>query len=113
MKLSIENADLANSKLAPRPPTKNDSSNYIKDYEKYRWYVGHAVYSFEAIFDVLPNDEEWKLTAKAFIEDHKAYINSDSFPCYRYSGEIQLLVKETLGDSACREKLRQINMSLH
>ena len=100
LKLSIDYPDLANPKLSPNPPKDGDSMK-IKKYEKYRWYVGYAIFSFETILDVFPDDKEWKRTASAFIIDHQDYICSDSFPCNRYTKNIQELVKNSLGKDCC------------
>ena len=96
MKLSIENPEFADGKLAPKPPAVNGSMEDKKKYEQYRWYIGHALYSFESILDVLPKDKGWKLTAEKFIQDHSEYMR-DSFPCNRYSDPIKELVKNAIG----------------
>lgn len=97
MKLSMEKPELANAKLAPKQPNEDSPNTDREKYEEYQWYVGHALYSFESILEALPNDEGWKSTFKAFIEDHKEYIGSNDFPCTRYSYRLQQLVKEQIG----------------
>jgi len=101
MKLSIENPDFANGSLAPKPPGIGGSVADKMRYEKYRWYIGHALYSFESIFDVMPGDENWDSTAVQFIKGHSEYIR-DSFPCNRYTDRIQQLVKEAIGRDCSR-----------
>jgi hypothetical protein len=106
MKISIEHPDLANAELAPKQPTGHGSekkkiSTEKANYEKYRWYVGHALYSFESILEISPDDPAWKRTFEKFIQDHGEYIRSD-FPCNRYSEKLNALVKDAIGKECSR-----------
>jgi hypothetical protein len=99
MTRSMDNPGLANAELARKPPTKDGSDEERADaakekYEKYRWYVGHALYSFESILAV-DDDPEWKITFRQFIKDHGDYIGSD-FPCNRYDKKLNDLIKDVL-----------------
>lgn len=97
MKISIEKPWLANAEIAPKPPGPDSSNTEKERYEQYQWYVGHALYSFESILEILPYDDGWQDTFKGFITEHKEYIGSNNFPCRRYSSRLQQLVKEQLG----------------
>jgi hypothetical protein len=103
MKLSYENPDLANGEFAPSPPQgpfpdKKTEEEEKNKFEKYQWYVGHALFSFEGIFDALPGDKGWESTAASFIKGHGRYIRSSAFPCDHYSIEIQKFVHTVVGN---------------
>jgi hypothetical protein len=94
MKISVERPELANRRLM-------QGSQEEKDNERYMWYVGHALYSFETILEALPGDAAWEATAQAFIEDHRNYIGDSNFACKRYTQRIRLLVNKTLKREVC------------
>ena len=57
MRLSIEHPDFANPRLAPKAPGTDTSAAERMRYEQYRWYVGQALYGFELILEVYPDDD--------------------------------------------------------
>src|SRR5688572_5191933 len=61
MLLSMTYPMFSNGKLAPQYPPA-DSIRKTEEYERYRWYVGHALLSFESILAAQPNDKEWRNT---------------------------------------------------
>jgi len=77
------------------PPTKDSPIEERREYETYKWYVGHALFSFESILQVFPEDEGWKGTFRGFFCDHEKYLNSKEFDPIRFSTEVQNLIKET------------------
>lgn len=109
MKLSINNKELiGTSKLAQiDPPAKTSPLEERNEYERYKWYVGHALLSFESILETSPDDGAWKGTFTGFICDHKKYLRSDEFKAERiaerYTEEIQRLLKDTL-EKKCLEQ---------
>jgi hypothetical protein len=103
MQLSIAQAELANQEAATtiiqkqkdykarnQPVPEVDRT----EFEKYRWYVGHGLYSLEMIFQALPEDPSWKEAARGFMCSHRAYLNSDWFDRGRYSDAVITLVDE-------------------
>lgn len=66
------------------------------EYERYEWYVGHALFSFEAILEVASEDYGWNKTITGFIRGHRKYMASGRFPRERYNAKLQNLVKNTL-----------------
>lgn len=106
MKMSIAHPGLADGRIAPKnpgidfcPKTMEDVQR-MNDYEKYRWYVGHALYSFETILEV-EDDPEWGSVAEAFIRDHHTYIETygppEGFPCWRYTKKLQERLTKIFG----------------
>lgn len=97
MKISLENGDLLGSSEIARngPPAKESPiENHVK-FERYQWYVGHALLSFESIFEMFPNDPAWKDTFEGFVCDHKRYLSSTAFQIERYP-TLQKTLTETL-----------------
>lgn len=85
----ITNGEFA--KKDPPPPLPDDP-----EYERYEWYVGNALFSFESILDVTSGgDDGWNRTFIGFIKDHKKYIESKRFDCKRYNMRLQQLITET------------------
>lgn len=95
-KLSIANPKfLGSSELAQKePPNPHSSDQEKREYEGYQWYVGHALFSFESILQVFPDDQGWKRTFTGFICAHKKYLSSEEFDAQRYTKEVQDLIKD-------------------
>ncbi|NAW78213.1 hypothetical protein CAG60_04885 [Vibrio sp. V33_P6A3T137] len=49
-----------------------------KDYIQYRWFVAQMLFAFEQILDVLPDDEEWKITISNQLKKHVWHLKSSS-----------------------------------
>ena len=112
MTKSLEHPELADGEIAPIAPDMilpetNDAGQsqtieQKKAYEQYRWYVGHALYSFETMLEIVADDPAWEATFKDFIKDHGEYIRRD-FPCERYSDKLNALISEVL-QKQCTKK---------
>jgi len=107
MTKSLENPKLAQAEIAPKPPNRNilitgdpsANSKYVDeraDFEKYQWYVGHALYSFETMLEIVDDDPGWTKTFMAFVCDHRAYISSGEFPRDHYSQKLNELITATI-----------------
>jgi hypothetical protein len=111
MKMSIAHPGLADGRIAPKNPGEDfcpstvEDVQKMNDYEKYRWFVGHALYSFETILEV-EDDPAWNSTVDAFIRDHHTYIgsyddNHKGFPCWRYSDKLQKRLNKIFIEKTC------------
>ena len=115
MQTSLQNANLANAGIAPTRPTKSNPANndanaqlqYVKDieqYEKYQWYVGHALYSFETMIEIVDKDPGWTNTFKDFICAHEKYIRSGDFPRDHYSDNLNALINQTSAEECLKRQ---------
>jgi hypothetical protein len=97
-KLTIDPANknfLPRGKFAEMDP--KTASAWDLEYERYEWYVGNALFSFEAILDVTSGgDYGWNKTFEGFIKSHQKYLQSDRFDRERYNAKLQNLLKNTL-----------------
>jgi uncharacterized membrane protein YccC len=65
-----------------------------KDYIQYRWFVAQMLFAFEQILDVLPNDEEWKVTIRNQLTKHVWHLkNSGSVKRKEWSRSLQVLIE--------------------
>jgi hypothetical protein len=104
MKISMDptNKDLLGTGKYARtgPPADNSPDDLKNEYERYQWYVGHSLFSFESILEADPDDGAWKNTMWAFIDDHKVYIGSAHFSCEHHAQNVKQLIKQVLAASS-------------
>jgi hypothetical protein len=106
MKLSMDNA-FSKSEFAPPLPECDDSPETKKAFNKYRWYVGHAMFSFESIVSVSKGDTAWNSAISCFICGHKRYILSKYFPADRYPVLEPIITDVRTGQFSCEIKCRE------
>lgn len=104
MKISMDPANkelLGSGKYARNgPPADNSPDDFKNEYERYQWYIGHSLFSFESILEADPDDSAWQKTMWDFINDHRVYIGSAHFPCERHTQNVKQLIKQVLTASS-------------
>jgi hypothetical protein len=98
LELSLSNPTLANLELTGGMLTDREHL------EKYEWYVGHALFSFETILEAKPKDQEWRDVGIELVRDHESYIKSGRLRCTHYTKQVRRLLNDALDPDPCPNK---------